>query len=247
MAQRRMFSRRIVESGAFLRMPALARLLYYDLGMAADDDGFVEAFPVLRLSGATEDDLRALEAKGFIRVLNEDLLCWIAHWSENNRIRKDRYTPSVHNRLLARLTGGGPDDDPVATKCQPEGDRAGDGPEPQVSSGQVSPGQANSLDEEDDIDVLNRGQVPTLRQRTIYQSWEREFGTPPVPAVVRTLDTWLGRYDFDYPDIIREVVAETAMRCANDPLAYAVALLKDWAAHGVRTAEDLDLYLDGGP
>ena len=41
MAQRRMFSPNIVDSDAFLDMPASSQLLYFHLGMRADDDGFV--------------------------------------------------------------------------------------------------------------------------------------------------------------------------------------------------------------
>ena len=43
MAERRMFAKAVINSARFLRMPATARLLYYDLGMAADDDGVVES------------------------------------------------------------------------------------------------------------------------------------------------------------------------------------------------------------
>ena len=48
MANRRMFARSVTSSGRFLRMSAQARLLYYDLGMEADDDGFAEGFGRLR-------------------------------------------------------------------------------------------------------------------------------------------------------------------------------------------------------
>ena len=57
MAERRMFARSIIGSARFLRMPPTSRLLYYDLGMQADDDGVVEAFAVMRTTGATEDTL----------------------------------------------------------------------------------------------------------------------------------------------------------------------------------------------
>ena len=77
MAQRRMFSIKVIDSAKFLKMPSSSRLLYYDLGMRADDDGIVEAFNVLRMTGATEDDLRILVSKGYIRVLNEDLVTYI--------------------------------------------------------------------------------------------------------------------------------------------------------------------------
>ena len=41
MAERRMFHSAVVESDAFLDMPAGAQALYFHLGMHADDDGFV--------------------------------------------------------------------------------------------------------------------------------------------------------------------------------------------------------------
>ena len=136
MALHRMFSMRVIDRAAFLRMPASARLLYYDLGMKADDDGFVEAYTVMRTTGAVEDDLRVLAAKGFVRVLNDDLLTWVVDWTENNSIRKDRYQQSIHHHMLAamvsnRLPPAGdrptticqPTDNPMTTAWQPTDDR----------------------------------------------------------------------------------------------------------------------------
>ena len=95
MAARRMFAKAIIGSARFLRMPATARLLYYDLGMQADDDGIVEAFAVMRTTGASEDDLNVLVAKGFVRVLDDDLVTIIVDWKKNNYIQKDRYSPTI--------------------------------------------------------------------------------------------------------------------------------------------------------
>ena len=106
MAERRMFSKTVVNSARFLTMPPSSRLLYYDLGMAADDDGVVEAFTVIRMTGAVEDDLRVLVAKGFISLLNDEMVAYIVDWSKNNQIRKDRYNPSIYQKLLVRLTDG---------------------------------------------------------------------------------------------------------------------------------------------
>ena len=106
MAERRMFAKSIVGSARFLRMPSTSRLLYYDLGMQADDDGIVEAFSVMRTTGATEDDLRVLASKGFVRVLNDDLVTYITDWSRNNYIQKDRYHPSIYKEILVKLTEG---------------------------------------------------------------------------------------------------------------------------------------------
>lgn len=103
MAERRMFAKSVINSGRFLMMPPCSRLLYYDLGMAADDDGVVEAFSVLRTTGATEDDLRVLCTKQYITILNDDLVSYINDWKRNNLIRPDRYHPSTYKELLVKI------------------------------------------------------------------------------------------------------------------------------------------------
>lgn len=109
MAERRMFARAVTGGARFLRMPVTSRLLYYDLGMAADDDGCVEAFAVMRMTGATEDDLKVLVSKGFVKILNDDLVSLILDWKVNNYIQKDRYHPSIYAKLL--------NDQTVDTEC----------------------------------------------------------------------------------------------------------------------------------
>lgn len=103
MAQRRMFAIKIIDSAKFLKMPVSSRLLYYDLGMRADDDGVVEAFNVIRMTGATEDDLKVLASKGYIRVLNEDLVTFITDWTEHNKIRADRKIDSLYKDLILQV------------------------------------------------------------------------------------------------------------------------------------------------
>ena len=126
MAQRRMFAKSVIGSARFLRMPASSRLLYYDLGMQADDDGVVEAFAVMRTTGATEDDLRILASKGFVMVLNEDLVTYITDWNRNNLIKKDRYSPSAYKELLIQLNEHNmePTWNPSGTHLEPQ-DRLG--------------------------------------------------------------------------------------------------------------------------
>lgn len=123
MAERRMFARAVVNSARFLRMPPSSRLLYYDLGMAADDDGVTEAFSVMRTTGAAEDDLKILVSKGFVTVLNEDLVAYIVDWPKNNQIRKDRYHPSIYQNFLVQIgavnqleTDGQPDGNQRSTQ-----------------------------------------------------------------------------------------------------------------------------------
>lgn len=93
MAQRRMFSPDIVGSEEFLSMPVSSRELYFQLGMNADDDGFVQPKLVMRLSGATDDDLRVLLAKRFLIPFESGVVV-IKHWLIHNMIRADRYKPT---------------------------------------------------------------------------------------------------------------------------------------------------------
>lgn len=94
MAKRRMFSLDVVDTDIFLDMPCSARLLYYDLGMRADDDGFLsDAKKILRFTGATKDDLNVLIARGFVIAFDTGVVV-IRHWKVNNQIRKDRYLPT---------------------------------------------------------------------------------------------------------------------------------------------------------
>lgn len=103
MAERRMFSKRIINSARFLKMPTSTQLLYFHLGLHADDDGVVEAYTVMNSIGVTEDDLRILVAKGFVQVLNEDLVTYITDWKENNKIRADRKVDSIYKDLLLQM------------------------------------------------------------------------------------------------------------------------------------------------
>lgn len=103
MAQRRMFSQRIVESARFLKMPPSTQCLYFHLGIHADDDGVVEGYNVMKQTGSTEDDLKILAAKGLITVLNADLVTYINDWKENNRIRSDRKVDSIYRDLLVKM------------------------------------------------------------------------------------------------------------------------------------------------
>ena len=61
MAQRRMFSLQVVDTDKFMDMPLSARLLYYELGMRADDDGFVASVNrIARTVGCSKEDITTL-------------------------------------------------------------------------------------------------------------------------------------------------------------------------------------------
>lgn len=102
MAQRRMFSKTIIETDAFLDMSQTAQNLYFHLGMRADDDGFVSPKMVMRLLGSTDDDIKVLAIKKFVIPFETGVIV-IRHWKQNNYIQNDRYTPTIYKQeyLLA--------------------------------------------------------------------------------------------------------------------------------------------------
>lgn len=91
-----MFAKTIIGSDAFVEMPTSARLLYYDLGMRADDDGFINSpKSIMRMTGASDDDIKLLIAKKFIIPFQSGIVV-IKHWNINNYIQKDRYTETKY-------------------------------------------------------------------------------------------------------------------------------------------------------
>ncbi len=104
MAERRMFTMKIVDSDAFLDMPASAQALYFHLNMRADDDGFVNnPKRIQRYVGASEDDLKLLIVKRFILTFESGVIV-IKHWRMHNALRKDRYNPTQYQEEMATLS-----------------------------------------------------------------------------------------------------------------------------------------------
>lgn len=98
-----MFSGRVTSTDQFLEMPLSAHALYFHLGMNADDDGFVSPQKVVRMIGANGDDLKLLVAKGFVIPFESGVIV-ITHWKENNYIQSDRYTPSIYQSEMEKLS-----------------------------------------------------------------------------------------------------------------------------------------------
>lgn len=104
MADKRMFSLKIVDSDLFLEMPLSSQCLYFHLSMRADDDGFVNnPKKIIKIIGANEDDLKILIAKGFVIVFEKGIIV-ITHWKINNFIRKDRYKPTLYENEVQSLS-----------------------------------------------------------------------------------------------------------------------------------------------
>lgn len=109
MARRRMFNLDIIDTDLFIEMPQSSRLLYYELCMRADDDGFVSSpKKIQRVVGCSDDDFKVLITKKFIIPFETGIVV-IRHWKIHNYIQNDRYKETLYSeekRLLSQEENG---------------------------------------------------------------------------------------------------------------------------------------------
>lgn len=106
MAERRMFSKNVIESDPFMDMPAEAQMLYIHLNMASDDDGFCDnPRAIMRQCGASNDSMKLLIAKKFVLTFdkNDGFVAVIKHWRINNYIRKDNYRETKYKEFMREM------------------------------------------------------------------------------------------------------------------------------------------------
>ena len=141
MAMRRMISRRLAESDRFLDLPLAARGLYLHLVTSADDDGLLGGVrALLRMAGATERELSALVEGGFLLALPDGVYA-VRHWLSQNRMRRDRYTPTIYTAQFEALGVDASGNYFLKSSWQPSIGQSKSG---QDSPGQDSPGQSRS-------------------------------------------------------------------------------------------------------
>lgn len=103
MAERRMFSKTIIDSDAFLELPLTAQALYFHLSMRADDDGFVNnPKKIQRMIGATDKDSKLLIDSKFIIIFESGIIV-IKHWKIHNYIRNDRHKETIYKKEMSML------------------------------------------------------------------------------------------------------------------------------------------------
>lgn len=155
MARRRMFSKAIIDSDAFLDMPVTTQLLYFHLSMRADDDGFInKPKSIMRSCGGNDDDMKLLIAKKFIIPFDSGVVV-IKHWKIHNLISKDRYTETNYKEEKATLML---DEKNAYTLCIQNVNKM----DTQVRLGKVSQGEVrvvegsvNGNEENDNNDIEN--------------------------------------------------------------------------------------------
>lgn len=139
MGQRRMFTKKITESDAFLSMPLSSQCLYFHLNMNADDDGFVNnAKTIMKLIGANDDDFKLLIAKAFLLTFDTGVVV-IKHWWMHNTLRNDRYKPTDYTEEKQMLAKKENNAYTLATKWQPNGNQL----EPQLKLTKVNQNKPN--------------------------------------------------------------------------------------------------------
>ncbi|MBR3705642.1 MAG: DNA replication protein [Firmicutes bacterium] len=103
MADRRMFTKKIIDSDAFLDMPLSTQCLYFHLNMQADDDGFLNnPRKIQRMIGASDDDLKLLITKRFLLAFENGVVV-VKHWRMHNLLRKDRHTATHYQDEMSTL------------------------------------------------------------------------------------------------------------------------------------------------
>lgn len=94
MAERRMMSKKIIDTDNFLDMPQSTQCLYFHLLLRADDDGFIQSpKSIMRITGCKDDDLKLLVVKGFVIGFETGVIV-IRHWRIHNYVQSDRYSKS---------------------------------------------------------------------------------------------------------------------------------------------------------
>ena len=168
MANKRMFTMKIVDSDAFLEMPLSTQCLYFHLNMRADDDGFIgNPKRICKLVGCNDDDLKLLIAKRFVLVFDNGVIV-IKHWRMHNTIQKDRYVPTTYSDELKQL--GIKDNksytlSPMETKCI------------QNVSTDIDIDKDIDIKKDKDLDIKNKiiYLLSSSRELYIYMKLEEEY------------------------------------------------------------------------
>ncbi|MDG4985521.1 DnaD domain protein [Lactococcus lactis] len=224
MAQRRMFSKEVTTSDLFVDMPSSSQLLYFHLGMEADDEGFIGNAKMLsRAYGSNNDDLKLLEAKGFIIAFPSGVTV-VKDWNLNNKIRKDRVKATIYTeeKTLLSLDSKGSYllGNQVSTISQPNDnqmsaqDRIG-----KDRLGEVSIGEGRGEQKE-----------PSDFQRLI-NLYQENFGIVK-PILYDDLKADINDYGLE---LIVEAVKRSTKK--QKDYAYAQGILKSWNRSGIKTLE----------
>ena len=103
MAERRMFSKTIINSDLFLDLPSSAQNLYFHLSLNADDEGFANSpKKIMKYVNSQTEDMELLIENGFIKKFDSGIVV-IIHWNLHNYIQKDRFKATIYQKEKQQL------------------------------------------------------------------------------------------------------------------------------------------------
>lgn len=103
MAERRMFSKTIINSDLFLDLPSSAQNLYFHLSLNADDEGFVNSPKnIMKYVNSQTEDIELLIENGFVNKFDSGIVV-IIHWNLHNYIQKDRFKATIYQKEKQQL------------------------------------------------------------------------------------------------------------------------------------------------
>ena len=202
MADRRMFSKTIIDSDTFLDMPLSAQALYFHLSMRADDDGFINnPKKIQRMIGASDDDCRLLIMKQLIIAFDSGVIV-IKHWRLHNYIQKDRYKPTLYQNEKSTLEL---DESKVYTKCIQDVSNM----DTQIRLGKVRLGKVKESEDKPHTQKKAYGEFKNvLLSDDEYNLLIEQFGNPE--QLIKRLDEYKEQsgkqYNSDYMAIKKWVV-----------------------------------------
>lgn len=226
MGNRRMISKTITQTQRFLMLPLEAQALYFHLIQNSDDDGIVEAFPVVRMIGVSEDNLRLLIIKDFIRPLNDEMVYFIVDFHEQNTIKKDRYKKSIYHELLETSKNQG------FSEVELNGFQSGNQTEtngfPNISqykSSQDNLSQSRSSQKDEDED-----------ENPIYEKLKSAFGQMSVNGTM--MEEVRDLLEIHGQELVIYALEVTILN-AGKSIRYTRSILSNWQGLGLKTVEQV--------
>ena len=208
MANKRMFSLKIIDTDLFLDMPVSTQLLYFHLSMRADDDGFVSSpKKILKMVNCSDDDLKILTAKKFI-IPFESGICVIKHWRIHNYIQKDRYSETLYKEEMAQLGDSEGVYEVLDTECVQDGYKV----DTQIRLDKIRIDKIIEEKPKKNVPVkINFAEFVNMT-KVEYDKLINEYGTDKVKKMIDILDNYKGssnkKYASDYRAILSWVVSK---------------------------------------
>lgn len=222
MAKKRMFSLDVIDTDTFIEMPISSRLLYYELGMRADDDGFVDNWKkIMAFTGLKEDDLKILITKKYVIPFDSGVIV-IRHWRMNNYLQSDRKKATIYKEELNNLHLDNNNVYNLDTDCIHS--------IVECSIDEYSIDKCSSCN---DTIVNNSNNVPTATRETVFEYWEKNIGTIP-SSIVEKIKEWQKEFS-------DEVLKYAIDKCCEKNIrnySYFNGILKQWKDKKFETVAD---------